>query len=59
MASGPRSRQWRKSSYSGGEGGNCIELHDTLTKIRDSKNSAVLPLTRRAVSALLNAVRAN
>jgi hypothetical protein len=33
---------WRKSSYSGGEGGNCLEVRaapDTV-KVRDSKNPA-------------------
>ena len=33
---------WRKSSYSGGEGGNCLEVQaapDTV-KVRDSKNPA-------------------
>jgi hypothetical protein len=32
---------WRKSSYSGGDGGNCLELaagHPTLVPVRDSKN---------------------
>ena len=31
---------WRKSSYSGGEGGNCLEVadgHPTLIPVRDSK----------------------
>lgn len=30
---------WRKASYSGGEGGNCVELAYTAG-IRDSKNPA-------------------
>ncbi|MGW1066710.1 DUF397 domain-containing protein [Streptomyces aureus] len=32
---------WRKASYSGGEGGNCLEVaqgHPTLVPVRDSKN---------------------
>ncbi|WP_405856480.1 DUF397 domain-containing protein [Streptomyces sp. NBC_00090] len=31
---------WFKSSYSGGEGGNCVEVaaHPTAVHIRDSKN---------------------
>ncbi|WP_392966005.1 DUF397 domain-containing protein [Streptomyces sp. LN245] len=32
---------WHKSSYSGGEGGNCLEVaesHPTLVPVRDSKN---------------------
>jgi hypothetical protein len=31
---------WHKSSYSGGEGGNCLEVatgHSTLVPVRDSK----------------------
>ncbi|QOV38661.1 DUF397 domain-containing protein [Streptomyces ferrugineus] len=34
--------QWRKSSYSGDQGGNCIEIAETTTAvaIRDSKNPA-------------------
>jgi hypothetical protein len=36
--------RWRKSSRSGGEGGNCVELaHDG--RIRDSKNAAGPTLT--------------
>jgi hypothetical protein len=29
---------WRKSSYSGSNGGNCVELKNTLDAVRDSKN---------------------
>ncbi|CAM5623362.1 DUF397 domain-containing protein [Kitasatospora aureofaciens] len=32
---------WRKSSYSGGEGGNCVEVADGITgliPVRDSKD---------------------
>ncbi|AZP17401.1 DUF397 domain-containing protein [Streptomyces aquilus] len=34
--------EWRKSSYSGDQGGNCVEVSDTpaLIAIRDSKNPA-------------------
>ncbi|KUN28686.1 toxin [Streptomyces antibioticus] len=34
--------EWRKSSYSGDQGGNCVEVADapTLIAIRDSKNPA-------------------
>ncbi|MFB6640719.1 DUF397 domain-containing protein [Streptomyces chartreusis] len=34
--------QWRKSSYSGDEGGNCVEIAETTASvaIRDSKNTA-------------------
>jgi hypothetical protein len=34
------SAQWRKSSYSGGEGGSCVEVADGLpgiVPVRDSK----------------------
>ncbi|MER5467997.1 DUF397 domain-containing protein [Streptomyces sp. NPDC002935] len=32
---------WQKSSYSGGQGGDCLEVadgHPTLVPVRDSKN---------------------
>jgi Domain of unknown function (DUF397) len=31
---------WRKSSYSGGNGGNCVEVAETpgIVLVRDSKN---------------------
>lgn len=29
---------WRKSSFSGGENSNCVELVGTLDAVRDSKN---------------------
>jgi hypothetical protein len=31
---------WRKSSYSGGNGGNCVEVADTSTgaAVRDTQN---------------------
>lgn len=29
---------WRKSSHSGGNGGQCVELKNTLDGVRDSKN---------------------
>jgi hypothetical protein len=32
------SSTWRKSSHSGSEGGNCVELKITLDAVRDSKN---------------------
>ncbi|WP_149262223.1 DUF397 domain-containing protein [Actinomadura sp. K4S16] len=49
--------QWRKSSYSGGDEGNCVEiagLHDHIG-IRDSKNPASghLTLTRQRFTSLL------
>lgn len=30
--------KWRKSSYSNGEGGECVEITHTLDAVRDSKN---------------------
>ncbi|MER5828345.1 DUF397 domain-containing protein [Streptomyces mirabilis] len=44
-------REWRKSTYSGGEGGNCLEVasgHPTLIPVRDSKNPLGPTLTFRA-----------
>ncbi|MEU2942419.1 DUF397 domain-containing protein [Nocardiopsis alba] len=32
-------KKWHKSSYSGGDGGNCVEVAEgTTTSIRDSQN---------------------
>lgn len=38
---------WFKSSHSGSEGDNCIEvaLHPTAIHVRDSKDTAIRPLT--------------
>lgn len=48
---------WRKSSYSGGEGGNCVELSDDGA-VRDSKNPAVtLGFDKPAVAVLIATVR--
>jgi len=54
--------QWRKSSYSGGCGGNCVEVATNLpgmVAIRDSKRPAARPLVVTAVQwrALLAALR--
>jgi Domain of unknown function (DUF397) len=49
--------QWRKSSYSGDQGGNCIEIAEATTiHIRDSKNPAgpILTLDPAAFTAFLN-----
>ncbi|MFF1742001.1 DUF397 domain-containing protein [Streptomyces mirabilis] len=46
-------REWRKSTYSGGEGGNCLEVasgHPTLIPVRDSKNPLGPKLTFRAAA---------
>jgi hypothetical protein len=29
---------WRKSSHSGSDNGDCVELRNTLDAVRDSKN---------------------
>ncbi|WP_019630991.1 DUF397 domain-containing protein [Actinomadura atramentaria] len=36
----PSAAQWRKSSYSGGNAGNCVEVASfaPVTGVRDSKN---------------------
>jgi len=42
---------WRKSSYSGGSGGNCLEVapgHPALVPVRDSKNPLGPKLAFRA-----------
>jgi hypothetical protein len=49
---GPR---WRKSSHSQSNGA-CVELSNTLDKIRDSKNPAG-PTLRADVAALVRAVK--
>ncbi|WP_369192400.1 DUF397 domain-containing protein [Streptomyces sp. R08] len=52
---------WFKSSYSTGEGGNCVEIanFNTAVGIRDSKNTAgpVLTVRTGAWSAFVNLVR--
>ncbi|WP_037778609.1 DUF397 domain-containing protein [Kitasatospora purpeofusca] len=54
---------WRKSSYSGSEGGNCIEVDDECTgvvPIRDSKNpeGPTLRFTATAWVSFLSAIHA-
>jgi uncharacterized protein DUF397 len=54
--------QWRKSSYSGGSGGNCVEVATNLPgliAVRDSKHPAAPPLllTPAQFRALTAAVR--
>ncbi|MFI1359204.1 DUF397 domain-containing protein [Streptomyces sp. NPDC020898] len=42
---------WHKSSYSGGDGGNCLEVadgHPALVPVRDSKNPQGPKLAFRA-----------
>jgi hypothetical protein len=55
--------QWRKSSYSGGSGGNCVEVATNLpglVAIRDSKHPTgpALVLTPTAWQAFTIALRA-
>ncbi|MEV6943983.1 DUF397 domain-containing protein [Streptomyces sp. NPDC051172] len=52
--------RWRKSSYSGDTGGDCVEVadlapHTALIAVRDSKNppAGVLTLSPAAFSAFL------
>lgn len=55
-------KTWRKSSYSGGTGGDCVELarNEQGLLARDSKSpdSGMLSFTDGAVSAFLSAVKA-
>ncbi|MFD8005183.1 DUF397 domain-containing protein [Streptomyces mirabilis] len=47
----PSAATWHKSSYSGGDGGDCLEVasgHPTLIPVRDSKNPLGPKLTFRA-----------
>lgn len=52
------SAKWRKSSYSNGEGGACVEVLGTLDAVRDSKNpnGAIL---RADLTTLLAAIKAD
>ncbi|WP_242888958.1 DUF397 domain-containing protein [Actinomadura litoris] len=53
--------RWRKSSYSGGEGGQCVELAslDGSVGIRDSKNppSPHITIGREALASLLGQIK--
>lgn len=57
-----RTAVWRKSSYSGGGGNECLEVaygHPALVPVRDSKNPHGPKLVFRASAwaAFVNAVR--
>jgi len=49
--------RWRKSSYSGGNNGECVELAHTLEAVRDSKNP-IGPVLTADVKGLLAEIRA-
>lgn len=51
---------WKKSSYSGGEGGNCVEMAKTpkVAAVRDSKNPAGPMLVFRDLAGFLDSVKA-
>jgi hypothetical protein len=48
--------RWRKSGYSGGNGGECVELAHTGDAVRDSKNPAG-PTLGVKFAGLVSAVR--
>lgn len=50
--------RWRKSSYSGGTQGDCVEAANNLAAIRDSKNPAG-PSVQVDLSAFLVEVMAS
>jgi hypothetical protein len=46
--------RWRKSSYSAGDNGDCVEVAHTLDGLRDSKNPGVtLPVAPTGLASLL------
>ncbi|MFF8770178.1 DUF397 domain-containing protein [Kitasatospora sp. NPDC015120] len=55
-----RPSQWRKSSYSNGDGGSCVEVDDANPgHVRDSKdpNGPALAFTPAAWNAFVSSVR--
>ncbi|TWD27406.1 uncharacterized protein DUF397 [Streptomyces sp. T12] len=61
-APSPRNSQWRKSSYSGNTGGDCVEVALTgaaAIPVRDSKNPAgpVVTVGAPAWQAFLGSLR--
>ncbi|WP_267717018.1 DUF397 domain-containing protein [Streptomyces sp. CoH17] len=57
-----RNTQWRKSSYSGNTGGDCVEVGETspgAVPIRDSKNPAgpVVTVGAHAWQSFVDALR--
>ncbi|MEU0382996.1 DUF397 domain-containing protein [Streptomyces chartreusis] len=55
----PAGTQWRKSSYSGDQGGSCVEIAETAPTtiaVRDSKNPAgpILTLDPATFTTFIN-----
>ncbi|HEX2313931.1 MAG TPA: DUF397 domain-containing protein, partial [Thermomonospora sp.] len=52
---------WRKSSHSGDNGGDCVELVElpSVVAVRDSKNpdGPVLAFTRGQLTGLINSIK--
>ncbi len=55
------SREWKKSSKSGGNGGSCVEVrqHNQAIQVRDSKDphGAILRFTRREWEAFIGGAK--
>ena len=47
--------RWRKSSFSGGENNECVEIAEGLGAVRDSKNPTG-PILRADLHALVSAI---
>ncbi|MGW2542394.1 DUF397 domain-containing protein [Kitasatospora sp. NPDC001574] len=61
MQSDEPAARWRKSSYSNGSGGNCIEVNDAAPgQVRDSKDpdGAVLTFSPACWQSFVAAIRA-
>ncbi|MFC9060877.1 DUF397 domain-containing protein [Streptomyces sp. NPDC057074] len=64
MNSTPDTATWHKSSYSAGDGGDCLEIavgNPTATPVRDSKNpdGPTLRFQAAAWSAFIGALKAS
>ena len=61
MSEKTTSIRWRKSSYSGGEGGSCVEVGDAAptVAIRDTKNRTgpALSFTRREFKRMVTRIK--
>lgn len=55
------SARWRKSSFSNGQNGACVEVSSTVTDVRDSKNVAgpVLSFGREQLISFVKSVKAD